>query len=323
MQPVNNSHARAKNRHSFPCPDRLSFDPHDPPRRSRPLRPQLHPSLVRIDAHQHFWRYSWTDSAWIDKAMRGIRRDFLPDDLAPALAAARLDGTVAVQARPSFAETDWLLGLSGTHAWIKGVVGWVPLAEQGAPIGPMLERYATHARFKGVRHVLQAEPDAFFDDPGFNAALGEVARLGLVYDLLIYDHQLPAALAWVDRHPSLRIVLDHIANPIIHASLPRTWRRQIRELARRPNLFCKFSGVVTEVADRRWTPGLVRPYFDTVLEAFGPDRLMFGSDWPVCLAAVEYARWHAAVETLLQPLAGAERDAIMGQTAVAAYRLQP
>jgi len=278
---------------------------------------------MRIDAHQHFWRYSVEEYGWIDDDMRAIRRDFLPTDLAPMLAAAQLDGTVAVQARQSVVETDWLLQLSDAFRLIKGVVGWLPLAEEGPRIGQVLDRYSSHPRFKGVRHVLQAEPDDYFSDPGFNAALKEVAHRGLVYELLIFARQLPAALAWVDRHRSLRIVLDHIAKPIVSGAPPGEWREQIRELARRPNLFCKFSGVVTEAPGWRWTPELVRPYFDVVLEAFGPDRLMFGSDWPVCLVATDYARWHALVENFLQPLTVAERKAIMGATATEAYQLSP
>ncbi len=286
-----------------------------------PTRPPSRAAL-RIDAHQHFWHYDAAAYSWIDESMRAIRRDFLPSDLAPALAATGQDGTVAVQARQSLAETEWLLQLSGTFPWIKGVVGWLPLAEQGAAIGRLLEHFGAHDRLKGVRHVLQAEPDAYFADPGFNDALGEVARAGLTYDLLIVARQLPAALKWVDRHPTLRIVLDHIAKPAVDGAPSLAWRRDINELARRPNLFCKFSGVVTEVPGWRWFPELVRPYFEVVLEAFGPERLMFGSDWPVCLLAADYPRWHAVVANLLLPLSPAERAAIMGGTATAAYRLE-
>ncbi|HVT71962.1 MAG TPA: amidohydrolase family protein [Lacunisphaera sp.] len=276
---------------------------------------------MRIDAHQHFWHYSSADYGWIDDAMRVIRRDFLPSDLAPLLAAARIDGTVAVQARQTLAETDWLLGLAGSTPLIKGVVGWVPLAREGAAVGAQLDRCLEHPRFKGVRHVLQAEAEAYFVDAGFNAGLDEVARRGLVYDLLIFSRQLTAALALVHRHPSLRIVLDHIAKPIVQGPPPAQWRTQVRELARCPNVACKFSGVVTEVPGWQWTPALLRPYFEIVLEAFGPHRLMFGSDWPVCLVAADYARWVALVEEFTAPLTAAERAAILGGTATSVYRL--
>lgn len=278
---------------------------------------------MRLDAHQHFWRYSPAEYAWIDERMRAIRRDFLPPHLVAPLDAAQLDGTVAVQARQSLAETDWLLELSDSFSLIKGVVGWVPLAQEGPAIGTRLDKYGAHVRFKGVRHVLQAEPDAYFEHPGFNAALVEVARRNLTYDLLIFARQLPAALSWVDRHPSLRIVVDHIAKPVVSGSPPPDWSRHLRELARRPNLFCKFSGVVTEAPGWRWSADLVRPYFETVLEAFGPQRIMFGSDWPVCLVATDYARWHAVVSELAQPLSPAERESIMGGTATSCYQLLP
>ena len=276
---------------------------------------------MRIDAHQHFWRYSAAEYEWIDDDLGALRRDFLPADLAPSLSAARLDGTVAVQARQSLAETDWLLALSDASPLIKGVVGWVPLATSGPAIGATLDRYASHPRFKGVRHVLQAEPDAYFADAAFNAALREVARRELTYDLLIFARQLPAALAWAREHESPRVVLDHIAKPVVNGTPSPEWRASLHELARHPNIFCKFSGVVTEVPGWRWSADLVRPYFDIALEAFGPERLMFGSDWPVCLVATDYARWHALVESFTQPLTPAERDAILGGTATRAYRL--
>lgn len=280
-------------------------------------------AVLRIDAHQHFWHYDATAYSWIDESMRTIRRDFLPGDLAPALAATRVDATVAVQARQSLAETEWLLQLSRTFPWIKGVVGWLPLAEQGADIGRLLEHFGQHDRFKGVRHVLQAEPDAYFADAGFNAGLAAVAKRDLTYDLLITAPQLPAGIALVDRHPTLRVVLDHIAKPVVEGPPPSEWRKQIGELARRPNVYCKFSGVVTEVPGWRWFPELLRPYFEVVLEAFGSQRLMFGSDWPVCLVATDYQRWHALVTEFVQPLSASERDAILGATAVSAYNLPP
>jgi L-fuconolactonase len=279
------------------------------------------PNALRIDAHQHFWRYSAGDYGWIDDRMRAIRRDFLPEDLAPELEAAGISGTVAVQARQSLAETDWLLQLSDSYPTIKAVVGWLPLAAKGRSVGALLDRYRTHSRFKGVRHVLQAEPDDYFSNDQFNAALDEVAACNLAYDLLIFARQLPAAVPWVDYHPSLRIVVDHIAKPVVDGAPSQEWRDHIRELGWRPNVFCKFSGVVTEAPRWRWRLEQVRPYFEIVLEAFGPERLMFGSDWPVCRVATNYARWVAVVEELVRPLSSNERAAIMGATAATAYRI--
>jgi L-fuconolactonase len=276
---------------------------------------------VKIDAHQHFWRYSAEEYGWIDDAMRMIRRDFQPADLAPSLALAGIDGTVAVQARQSLAETDWLLTLASDHPLIKGVVGWVPLRDQGASVGSTLDRYARHSAFKGVRHVLQGEADAYMADDAFNAGLREVTARGLTYDLLILARQLPAALEFVARHPAQPIVLDHIAKPVVQGPPPAAWREHIRELARHPHVLCKFSGVVTEVPGWQWTPESLRPYFDVVLEAFGPRRLMFGSDWPVCLVASGYLRWHRFVEECTAKLTPAERAAILGGNAAAFYKL--
>jgi len=278
---------------------------------------------VRLDAHQHFWRYSAAEYAWIDDNLAALRRDFLPGDLLPLLTSAQLDGSIAVQARQSLVETDWLLELAAGASSIKGVVGWVPLAQDGAAIQPLLERYRTHRTFRGVRHVLQEEADSYLNLDGFNAALQCVAACDLTYDLLIRARQLPAVLAWIDRHPGLRIVLDHIAKPVVQGPPAAEWQRQLRELGKRPNVFCKFSGVVTEAPGGKWSPELVRPYFDVALEAFGPQRLMFGSDWPVCLVAASYAAWHATVAQCVQPLAPDEQAAIWGGTALRAYRIAP
>lgn len=278
---------------------------------------------MRIDAHQHFWRYTPAEYGWIDDSMAVIRRDFLPDDLAPLLAAIGLEGSIAVQARQTVAETAWLLELAAAHPQIRGVVGWLPLAQQGAGIGRQLDGFAAQPKFKGVRHVLQGEPDSYFEQPGFNAALREVAKRGLTYDLLVYARQLPAALAWIDQQPTLRVVVDHIAKPVVQGPPPAAWRTHLRELARREHVACKFSGVVTEVPGGQWTPELLRPYFEVVLEAFGPRRLMFGSDWPVCLVATDYARWFAFVGSCLAPLSAGEQAAILGDTATNFYHLSP
>jgi L-fuconolactonase len=276
---------------------------------------------VKIDAHQHFWRYTPEEFDWISDEMGAIRRDFQPADLAPFLAAAHVDGTVAVQARQTLVETRQLLVHAQQHPFIKGVVGWLPLADP--EVARLLDELGTDQKLKGVRHVLQGEPDAFMADPAFNAGLRAVTARGLSYDLLVKAPQLPAALALVDRHPSLPFVLDHIAKPMITGSPPAGWRRDLAELARRPNVCCKFSGVVTEVLGIEWTPELLWPYFDVVLALFGPDRLMFGSDWPVCLVAAEYTRWDRFVESCVTGLASDERKAILGDTAAKFYRLTP
>lgn len=277
-------------------------------------------SGVKIDAHQHFWRYTAAEYDWIDDSMRAIRADFLPETLAPILQATGIDGTVAVQARQSLAETDWLLKLARRHDLIKAVVGWVPLADPA--VAGILARFATNPKLKGVRHVVQGEPDpAFLEGAAFNEGLSAVTKAGLVYDLLILARQLPAAISLVDRHPHQRFVLDHIAKPVVQGAPPPEWRERIRELARRGNVSCKFSGVVTEVPGRKWTPQLLRPYFEVVLEAFGPRRLMFGSDWPVCLVASPYARWLEFVRSCTASLGTRDQDRILGGTAAEVYRL--
>jgi L-fuconolactonase len=274
---------------------------------------------VKIDAHQHCWRYTPEEYGWIDDGMAVIRRNFYPADLAPQLAAAGLDGAVAVQSRQCMAETLQLLEHTHRHTFIKGVVGWVPLIDP--KVDGLLEQLREEPGFKGVRHVLQDEPDGFMADPAFNAGLRAVAGRGLTYDLLVKAPQLPAAIALVDRHPQLRFVLDHLAKPAVTGAPPFEWRRQMAELARRPNVWCKFSGVVTEVPGYAWTPQMLWPYFDLVLALFGSERLMFGSDWPVCLVASDYQRWHRFIQSCVTGLTYEERTRILGVTATEFYRL--
>lgn len=277
---------------------------------------------MKIDAHQHFWSYDPVQFEWIGEDMRRIRRDFMPVDLAPLAASAGVDGTVAVQARQTLVETDWLLKLAEeTPGLIRGVVGWVPLRERGADIGAVLEAYAGRRMLKGVRHVLQAEPETYFRDAAFNAALAALPGHGLSYDLLVVEKQLPEVVELVDRHEGLAFVLDHIAKPVVAGAPGAAWAGWLRELARRPNVCCKFSGVVTEAPGWRWTPELVRGYFEVALEAFGAGRLMFGSDWPVCEVAASYAQWHGVVETCVAALSAEEQAAILGGNAARFYRL--
>ncbi len=274
---------------------------------------------MRLDAHQHFWCYTPAEFDWLEGPLTPLRRDFLPADLAPLLTASGIDGTIAVQARQTLQETRWLLSLAKSHSFIRGVVGWVPLADP--QIGPMLDALTEENRLRGVRQVAQGQPPGFFDDPAFNAGIREVTARGLTYDLLIFAHQLEEATRLVGRHPQQAFVLDHIAKPVVQSVPPAAWRAQLQELARRENVCCKFSGVVTEVPGGEWTAALLRPYWEETLAAFGPHRLMFGSDWPVCLAASGYVRWHAFVTDCTTTLAPAERASVLGGTAAAFYRL--
>jgi len=264
---------------------------------------------MNIDAHQHFWRYSPADYGWIGDDLAVLRRDFLPADLRPELAAAGIGATVGVQARQSLRETDWLLELAANHEFIAGVVGWVPLASPEA--GKELERLAANPKLKAVRHVVQDEPEGFLRGAAFNRGVALLERHGLAYDILVHAHQLREATDFVDAHPGVTFVLDHLAKP----KTLSPWSGDVRRLAERPNVFCKVSGLVTEV-------GLeTRPYLEVALEAFGPRRLLFGSDWPVCLAVCPYGRWAGVVRDFVKELSSGEQDLVMGGNAARAYKL--
>lgn len=275
---------------------------------------------MKIDSHQHFWKYDPVEYGWIDDAMRAIRRDFLPGHLRAEIAAAGVDGVVSVQARQSLAETQWLLDLAAENDFIKGVAGWVELVSPN--VGAELERFAANPKLKSVRHVVQGEPDADFilrDD--FNHGIRELQKFSLAYDILIFERHLPQTIRFVDAHPNQVFVLDHVAKPRIKDGVLEPWNNNIRELARRPNVYCKISGMVTEADYKTWTEAQLRPYFEAVLGAFGPKRLMFGSDWPVCLVACDYVSWHKLVSGWISKLSPGEQARILGGTAIEAYRL--
>lgn len=273
----------------------------------------------RIDSHHHLWKYSSTDYSWISSNMESIRQDFLVPELTQVIQAAKIDGVVTVQARQSLSETDWLLDLAAGHDVMRGVVGWLPLADPA--IGSYLEKYC-HPKLKAVRHVLQDEPDDFYmlrED--FNRGVAQLENVGLRYDILIFDRHLPQTIEFVDRHPTQIFVLDHIAKPKIKSRVLSPWRERMRELARRENVYCKLSGLVTEADWNTWTENDLRPFIDAVLECFGPKRLMFGSDWPVSLLACAYEKWVEVVERATASLSVSERDHLFGGTAKEAYRL--
>ncbi|HVO56559.1 MAG TPA: amidohydrolase family protein [Dongiaceae bacterium] len=274
----------------------------------------------RIDAHHHLWRYSTAEYGWIGPGMEAIARDFLPSDLAPELQRCGISGAVAVQARQSLAETEWLLEQAKQSDLMRGVVGWAPIAD--ASFARVLERWKDEALLKGLRHVVQDEPDDNFLDGGaFNEGVARIAPTGLVYDILIYERQLPAAIRFVDRHPNQIFVLDHLAKPRIKVSGLQPWRENFRELARRDNVFCKISGLVTEADWNRWRPEDLRPYVEAALEAFGARRLMMGSDWPVCLLASSYERWYETLQGFLRRISQSEQEMIFGGTATQVYSL--
>lgn len=273
-----------------------------------------------IDAHHHLWHYTAADYGWIGDNMRSLRRDFLVADLEAELRAAKIDGAVAVQASQTVEETEWLLGLANRHDFMCGVVGWAPFAS--AKFAPVLEALREHKKLKGLRHVIQDEPDdAFILREDFNAGIDRMQGTGLVYDILIFERHLPNAIRFVDRHPNQTFVLDHIAKPRIADGLIEPWATNLRELARRENVSCKLSGMVTEADWTLWNVETLRPYADTALEAFGADRIMMGSDWPVCLLAVSYTQWMRTVDALVSQLTPGEQESVLGGTAMRVYDL--
>ena len=273
-----------------------------------------------IDSHHHFWNYTATDYGWIDNSMTALRRDFGPVELRREIAGAGVEGVIAVQARQSVAETEWLLALAAEHDFIRGVVGWAPLAEP--QLERELERLTADRRLRGIRHVLQDEPDnAHMLRTDFRRGLGCLGKRGLVYDLLVFERHLPFACTLVDEFPEQSFVLDHMAKPPIRSSELGSWAGELVELARRPNVSCKLSGLVTEANHRTWTERQIADCLEVALEAFGPQRLLFGTDWPVCLQATTYAGWTSLVRRFLARLSADEQAAIMGGNAWRIYAL--
>ena len=277
--------------------------------------------MKRIDSHHHFWKYSVEQYPWIADSMAVLRRDFLHEHLLAETRSTHIDGVVSVQARQSIDETTWLLSLAAQHDWILGVVGWLPLASPD--VQQTMARFHNEKKLRALRHVVQDEKDdGFLARPEFNRGVQAMKEFGWTYDLLIYGRQLPFAIPFVDQHPEQIFVLDHIAKPTIQSSShDKSWDRDLKELAKRPNVFCKFSGVVTEVRDEQWSLTQIQPYWDTALGAFGSERLMFGTDWPVCLLKSSYADWVAAVSMLASKLSDREQANFWSANAVRVYRL--
>ena len=274
----------------------------------------------RIDAHHHLWHYRRDDYPWIRDDMEVLARDFLETELEQEASGCRIDGTVAVQARQSVDETLWLLKTAETSRLIRGVVGWAPIASPEFP--KQLSDLQMNPKLKGLRHLIQDEPDdEFILRPDFNRGIAELQPSGLVYDILIFERHLPAAISFVDRHPNQMFVLDHIGKPRIAQHQLEPWRANVRELARRQNVYCKLSGLVTEADWIKWQPADLRPYVQVVLDAFGPGRILAGSDWPVCLLAAGYDRWFFTLGQFLASLSAAEQSLIYGEVAASVYQL--
>jgi L-fuconolactonase len=273
----------------------------------------------RIDAHHHLWRYTAAEYQWIGEEMAVLRRDFLIEDLRVSLKAANIDSTIVVQARETLEETTWLMECAQSTSVIGGVVGWAPLEDEG--VLDILRTLISAGKLVGLREIVQGQPEGFLDRERFNVGIGQLKTLDLTYDILIHEQQLVETVRFVDRHPSQQFVLDHAAKPKISKSEMEPWRTNIRELARRPNVVCKVSGLVTEARWDQWTLGSLRPYLDVCVEAFGPTRLLAGSDWPVCLVATDYAQWWTLLAEYFQNFSSHEIRRIFGENATEVYRL--
>ena len=271
---------------------------------------------LRLDAHQHFWRYDAADYPWIGRDMGCLRRDFQPDDLRPLLDAAGFDGCIAVQARACASETDQLLRLAERYPWICAVVGWVDLC--ASDLEQSLERWAQNPVLRGFRHQLQDEsaPADFMQNPAFNRGLNTLQRQGLVYEILVKARDLGAVTELCQQHDQHHLVLDHLGKPDVQANDWKAWAQQLAPLAALPHVSCKLSGLITEAHWQDWHSAQLTPYLHTALELFGAERLMFGSDWPVCLLASDYEATRALVASVSQ------HAAIWGGTACRVYNIE-
>lgn len=284
----------------------------------------------RIDAHHHLWRYTPEEFAWISDSMSTIRRDYLPADLEHELAAAGIDAAIAVQARTTLAETDFLLACAAQSAKIAGVVGWFPLTNwvqaslEHSSITDLraeLNRITANSLLVGFREIAQGQPSGFFDQPAFNDGIREITARNLTFDILVYANQIEEATRFIDRHPNQRFILDHAAKPPIASHQLEPWRSDITKLGRRQNVVCKLSGLVTEADWRHWSPEQLAPYIDVCVSAFSPSRLLAGSDWPVCLVASSYTGWWQTLRDYFAPFTHTEQAAVFGGNAQHVYQL--
>ncbi|MEP1489751.1 MAG: amidohydrolase family protein [Algibacter sp.] len=275
---------------------------------------------MHIDSHQHFWNYDPVNHGWIDESMSVIRKDFTPSDLKQVYDQNDIDGCVAVQADQTLAETDFLIDLASKSSFIKGVVGWVDL--RGENIEADLEHYQQFKTIKGFRHIVQGEADHnFLLRPSFLNGISKLEQYNFTYDILVFPHQLGAALEFVKRFPNQKFVIDHIAKPYIKDSFYDGWAALMTEIGKIDNVQCKLSGIITEADFNSWTPEQIKPYMDLVLNAFGANKVMFGSDWPVCLIAGNYKQVKELTTNFIASLSYVEQDLIMGKNAINFYDL--
>ena len=274
---------------------------------------------MKLDSHQHFWKYSPQQHNWIDDSMVSLKRDFLPNDLEPHLIENKIEACVVVQADQSEKETEFLLELATQYEFIKGVVGWVDLRAKN--VEERLQFYSQNQYFKGVRHIVQSEKQDFLLDPAFQNGIGKLGNLNLTYDLLIYSHQIGAAIKLVSQFPNQKFVLDHLAKPNIVNGKIDPWKNQIQRLAQFSNVSCKISGMVTEADHAQWQPSDFIPYLDIVFDAFGENRILFGSDWPVCLLAASYQEVYQLITDYTVNFSLEQRDKLFGANAERFYNI--
>ena len=276
---------------------------------------------MKIDAHQHFWVYNDNDYGWMGPGMEILKKNHLPDNLQPLLEKAGIDGTIAVQARQIIEETRWLLELAGQYPFIKGVVGWVDLCSP--QLDEQLMLFKAQPKFCGVRHVIHDEPDdAFMLRNHFVRGIGMLADFDLTYDLLLFPKHLRAACELVSRFPAQSFVLDHLGKPLIKDGIREPWAADLRRLAENANVYCKVSGMVTEADWHTWQSVDFQPYLDIVFDAFGPERIMLGSDWPVCTVAGSYADIVRIIVDYIQQFSADEQAGVLGRNAIKFYGLK-
>lgn len=273
-----------------------------------------------IDAHQHFWQYDPKRHDWIDDSMQKIQQDFLPYDLQKIYEVEGIDGCVAVQVDQTEAETDYLLKLANLYDFIKGVVGWIDLRSKD--LSDRLDHFASYKKLCGFRHIVQGESDVnFLLQKEFMDGITQLDTYNYTYDILVFPHQLGAVLEFVRNHPNQRFVIDHLAKPYIKDGFYDGWALLMRAIARSENVYCKLSGMVTEADWKDWKYKDLVPYMDLVFEVFGTDRILYGSDWPVCLLAADYPFVKGIVEQYLKKLSPDEQAKVWGLNAVRFYNL--
>ncbi|MFN8257407.1 MAG: amidohydrolase family protein [Bacteroidales bacterium] len=273
---------------------------------------------MKIDAHQHFWKYNEKEFGWMDHKMESLKRNFLPADLQPELLNAGFEGTIAVQARQNLDETRWLLNLSSQNQFIKGVVGWVDLRSD--QLAGQLREFASNPKLVGVRHVIHDEPDDdFMLQPEFLKGIGLLKDFNLTYDILIFPKHLKNTIKFVQKFPDQLFILDHMAKPFVHDKKLSPWKEEITELAKYPNVYCKISGMVTEADWHNWKEEDFKPYLDVVVKSFGMNRLMVGSDWPVCTVAGSYKKVMDIVKNYFSRFPEQEQAHVFGMNAKNLY----